>query len=46
MARGQVLREELLPMLTRHLHLLDDHVRARIEEMCMLYRLPRPTETR
>ena len=40
MARGQLLREELLPILSRHMGLLDDHVRARIEDMCRRYRLP------
>ena len=42
MARGPFLREELLPILTRHFALLDDHVRSRIEEMCKRYRLPVP----
>ena len=40
MARGQLLREEILPILSRHMGLLDDHVRARIEDMCRRYRLP------
>ena len=44
MARGQVLREEILPILTCHLSLLDDHVRSRIEGMCKLYRLPIPEQ--
>lgn len=44
MARGQVLHEELLPILNRHFPLLDDYVRSRIGEMCKLYRLPMPNE--
>jgi len=44
MARGRILREEILPILARRLELLDGHVRARIEEMCRLYRLPAPRE--
>jgi hypothetical protein len=40
MARGRLLREEILPILTPHLNFLDDHVRARIQDMCRLYRLP------
>jgi len=37
MARGRFLREEILPILTRHRALLDDHVRSRMEAMCVLY---------
>ncbi|MBI4489504.1 MAG: hypothetical protein HY694_10505 [Deltaproteobacteria bacterium] len=40
MARGRLLREEILPILTPHLNFLDDHVRARIQDMCRLYGLP------
>lgn len=40
MARGRLLREELLPILVRHLNFLDDHVRTRIQDMCRRYRLP------
>lgn len=40
MARGRLLSEEVLPILLRNLNFLDDHVRARIEDMCRLYRLP------
>ncbi len=39
MARGACLREQVLPILTRHLDLLDDHVRLRIEEMISRYRI-------
>ena len=42
MARGQFLREQILPILARHFSFLDDHVRARIENMCRLYRLTIP----
>jgi len=40
MARGSSLREEILPILARHLSFLDDYTRARIQNMCHLYRLP------
>ena len=40
MARGRLLHEEILPILFRHVGFVDDHVRARIENMCRLYRLP------
>ena len=40
MARGEFLREEILPILTRHVNFLDDHVRTRIESMCVLYGMP------
>lgn len=46
MARGHLLREELLPILSRHMGLLDDHVRARFEDMCRRYRLPTFFENR
>ena len=37
MARGRFLREEILPILVRHVNFLDDHVRKRIEGMCVSY---------
>jgi hypothetical protein len=39
MVRGQTLREELLPILQRHLSEVDSHVRGRIEQMVERYRL-------
>jgi hypothetical protein len=39
MARGQALRQELLPILLRRLPTLDDHVRQRIEDMISKYGL-------
>ncbi len=39
MARGPLLREEILPILRRHVSILDDHVRGRLEQMCRLYQL-------
>lgn len=40
MARGRFLREEILPILARHVSFLDNHVRTRIEGMCVLYGIP------
>lgn len=40
MARGRFLREDVLPILARHVNFLDDHVRTRIEGMCVLYGIP------
>jgi hypothetical protein len=39
MARGQILRQMLLPILKRHLPMLDDYVRQRIENMIERYGL-------
>jgi hypothetical protein len=39
MVRGKVLREELLPLLKRHLHEVDAHVRGRILTMIDRYKL-------
>lgn len=39
MARGKILREELLPILFRHFDVMDAHVRERIEEMTTRYGL-------
>jgi hypothetical protein len=39
MVRGQALREELLPILKRHIDHVDSHVRGRIENMIRRYRL-------
>jgi hypothetical protein len=39
MARGKALREGLLPILFRHLDMMDAHIRERIEEMTSHYRL-------
>jgi hypothetical protein len=36
-ARGQALRQELLPILLRRLPILDDYVRQRIEDMISKY---------
>jgi len=37
MARGQVLRQDLLPILLRRLPLMDDYVRQRFEDMISKY---------
>jgi hypothetical protein len=37
MARGRVLREELLPILLRRLPMLDEHVQDRINSMISRY---------
>jgi hypothetical protein len=39
MVRGKALREELLPILTRHLGEVDAHVRGRIQTMIDRYTL-------
>ena len=39
MARGEALKEHLLPILMRHLDIVDDHVRGRIEDMIRDYSL-------
>jgi hypothetical protein len=40
MARGQSLREGLLPILRRHAARMDSHVRGRFEQMIERYGLP------
>lgn len=42
MARGPCLREDVVPLFMPHLHLLDDHVRARFEAMCKTYGIALP----
>ena len=44
MARGKALREELLPVLRRHLDGMDAHVRERIQKMFDSYHLLEGTE--
>ncbi len=39
MARGRFLRDELAPLIARHLDLLDDHVAGRFHEMCERYEI-------
>ena len=39
MARGDALRKHLLPILRRHMDIVDDHVRERIEDMVRDYGL-------
>lgn len=39
MARGQVLKNELLPILLKHLPVLDTHIQQRVNEMIQKYRL-------
>jgi hypothetical protein len=40
MARGQYLRDVIVPLVAAHLEMLDDHVRTRFLTMCERYRLP------
>ncbi len=40
MARGQALKDVVLPVLRDHLADLDDYVAARVVRMCERYRLP------
>jgi hypothetical protein len=40
MARGTLLRDQILPLLVQHWSHLDDHVRARVASMCERYALP------
>ncbi len=40
MARGKPLRDQVLPVIERHLHHLDDYARGRITAMCARYALP------
>lgn len=39
MARGAFLRQELVPLIARHIGWLDDHVRDRFFTMCRTYGL-------
>jgi hypothetical protein len=39
MARGEALREELLPLLRRHFYQFDEYIRQRITDMISRYRL-------
>ena len=39
MARGQVLRETLVPLLLRRMPMLDDHAQQRIGDMVRDYKL-------
>lgn len=39
LARGRVLREEVLPIILRHFEFLDNRVKTRITEMCERYNL-------
>ena len=39
MARGPVLRDEVLPVVLRHFDILDDRVKERILNMCEKYNL-------
>lgn len=39
MARGPVLRDEILPLILRNFSFLDGHIQERINEMCLKYRL-------
>jgi hypothetical protein len=37
MARGDYLREHIVPLFQRHRYLLDEHVAARFDSMCERY---------
>jgi len=39
MARGQYLRDVIVPLVAAHMEMLDDHVRTRFLTMCERYRL-------
>jgi hypothetical protein len=39
MARGTLLKEEILPLLLKNMEVIDDHVKERINEMCNRYKL-------
>ncbi len=41
MARGPVLRQQIVPLVAAHRHRLDDYVGARFDEMCARYGIPR-----
>jgi hypothetical protein len=40
MARGDVLRQDLVPLIAANIDLLDDHVADRFYDMCRRYRIP------
>ncbi|MBL8017108.1 MAG: hypothetical protein JNK43_07565 [Ignavibacteria bacterium] len=40
MARGEVLKNEILPIIFKNWDVIDDHVQSRITEMCTRYKLP------
>ena len=42
MVRGTVLREQLLPLLKRHMDIVDAHVRERIQTMIDRYEMGEP----
>ncbi len=39
MARGEVLKKEILPIIFKNWDVIDDHVQGRITEMCTRYKL-------
>ncbi len=39
MARGKVLKEEVLPLVLKNFSFLDRHIQERINEMCLKYKL-------
>ena len=39
MARGEVLKNEILPLIYKNWDVIDDHVQSRITEMCTRYKL-------
>jgi len=40
MARGKVLKDEVLPILMNNFNVLDEHIQERINNMCLKYNLP------
>jgi len=39
MARGRVLKNEILPILLKYFEFIDDHTKSRINDMCIRYKL-------
>ena len=39
MARGSVLKDEILPILMNNFDIFDDHIKTRIKDMCDRYNL-------
>jgi hypothetical protein len=39
MARGKVLKEEILPIILKYFDVLDNHIQERINNMCIRYKL-------
>jgi len=39
MARGNFLRNEILPIIIRNFDYLDDHIKTRFNDMCLKYKL-------